>query len=152
MDSDYEDLQLHTTLNFKADHVDAFDSNCDDDAAASAIFMESISPAGSINGDIVCPTYASDILSKVPYYDTYLETDVLNSIVQEKEYTEHLVSNNDSYNELISDSNVISYADYMVTIKNDAAQYVPQPEQDNSMILSITEQIKSQVERCNTVN
>ncbi|GKC13641.1 retrovirus-related pol polyprotein from transposon TNT 1-94, partial [Tanacetum coccineum] len=25
MDSDYEDLQLHTTSNFRADHVDALD-------------------------------------------------------------------------------------------------------------------------------
>ncbi|GKB02297.1 hypothetical protein Tco_0830386 [Tanacetum coccineum] len=31
---DCDDLQLHTTSNFKADHVDAYDSNCDDEANA----------------------------------------------------------------------------------------------------------------------
>ncbi|GJY99220.1 hypothetical protein Tco_0516650 [Tanacetum coccineum] len=39
---DCNDLQLHTTSNFKADHVDAYDSDCDDQATASAIFMASL--------------------------------------------------------------------------------------------------------------
>ncbi|GKA02912.1 hypothetical protein Tco_0675693 [Tanacetum coccineum] len=109
--------------------------------------MASLSPVGSINGDTIGLTYDSKLLSEIPHYDTYHETDVLNFIVQETEYTEHLVTYNDS-----CDNNVISYADYMVTIENDVAQYVPPPEQDNDMILSVIEQIKSQVERCNTVN
>nr|GEU33849.1 retrovirus-related Pol polyprotein from transposon TNT 1-94 [Tanacetum cinerariifolium] len=72
-----DDLQLHTTSNFKANHIDAYDLDCDDEATASAIFMESISPAGSINGDTVDPTYDSKLLSEIPHYDTYHETDVL---------------------------------------------------------------------------
>ncbi|GJX15688.1 hypothetical protein Tco_0216520 [Tanacetum coccineum] len=136
----------------RADLVDAYDSYCDDEATASAIFMASISPAGSINGDTVGLAYDSDILSKIPHYDTYHETGVLNSVVQETEYSEHFVSNNDSYDELMSDKNVISYDDYIVNIENDVAQYVPPPEQDNAMILSVIEQMKSQVEQCNMVN
>ncbi|GJU01436.1 hypothetical protein Tco_1111774 [Tanacetum coccineum] len=132
-----QEAGLHTTSNFKADHVDAFDSYCDDEATASAIFMASLSHAGSINGDTVGPTYDSDILSKVPYYNTYHETDVLNPVVLETKYSEHLVSNNDSYDELTSDRNVISYADYMVI---------------NAMILYVIEQMQSQVEQCNTIN
>ncbi|GJX61754.1 reverse transcriptase domain-containing protein [Tanacetum coccineum] len=118
-------LLAHTTFNFKAYHVDTYDSDCDDEATASAIFMASLSPAGSINRDTVGPTYDSELLSEVPHYDTYHETNVINSVARETEYTEHLVSNNNSYDELTSDSNVISYADYMVTIENDATQYVP---------------------------
>nr|GEZ07250.1 hypothetical protein [Tanacetum cinerariifolium] len=152
IDSDCESLQLHTTSNFKADHVYAFDSNCDDEATSSAIFMASLYPARSINGDALGPTYHLDILPEVPHYDTYHETDMFNPFVQEIKYSEQLVSNNDSYDELSSDNNVISYADYMVTIKNDAAQYVPPFEQTNDMILSVIEQIKSEVEQCNTVN
>ncbi|GJY20198.1 hypothetical protein Tco_0392764 [Tanacetum coccineum] len=110
IDSDCEDLQLCTTSNFKADHVDAYDSDCNYEATTSAIFMASVSPVGSINGD---------------------------TVVQEMEYIQHLVSNNDSYDELTSDNNVISYADYMVI---------------NAMILSVIEQMQSQVEQCNTVN
>ncbi|GJY09847.1 hypothetical protein Tco_0378032, partial [Tanacetum coccineum] len=72
---------------------------------ASEIFMASLSPAGSINGDTVGPTYDSDILYEVQQYDTYHETNVLNIVVHETKYIEHLVSNDDSYDELLSDNN-----------------------------------------------
>ncbi|GJW35122.1 reverse transcriptase domain-containing protein [Tanacetum coccineum] len=48
--------------------------------------------------------------------------------------------------DFLVDSNVISYADYTVTIENDAAQYVPPPEQNNAMILSVNKQMQSQLE------
>ncbi|GJQ92167.1 hypothetical protein Tco_0003306 [Tanacetum coccineum] len=60
---DYDDLQLHTTLNSNADHVDAYDSDCDDEATACAIFMASLSPTRSINGDTAGPSYDSELLS-----------------------------------------------------------------------------------------
>ncbi|GKG62202.1 hypothetical protein Tco_0632106, partial [Tanacetum coccineum] len=59
---DCDDLQLHTTSNFKAHHVDAYNLDCDDEATAYAIFMESLSLAGSINGDTAGPSYDSEIL------------------------------------------------------------------------------------------
>ncbi|GKA25364.1 hypothetical protein Tco_0711473 [Tanacetum coccineum] len=43
-------------------HVDAFDSDCDEAPTASAIFMARLSPAGSINEDVIGPTYDLDIL------------------------------------------------------------------------------------------
>ncbi|GJW73797.1 integrase, catalytic region, zinc finger, CCHC-type containing protein [Tanacetum coccineum] len=60
---DCEDLQLPATANFKADHVDAYDSDCDDEAISNAIFMANLSRVSSINGDTVEPRYDSDILS-----------------------------------------------------------------------------------------
>ncbi|GJY44324.1 hypothetical protein Tco_0432537, partial [Tanacetum coccineum] len=39
-----DDLQLQTTANFTANHVDAYDLDCDGAATASAIFMASLSP------------------------------------------------------------------------------------------------------------
>nr|GEY98691.1 integrase, catalytic region, zinc finger, CCHC-type, peptidase aspartic, catalytic [Tanacetum cinerariifolium]GEZ20434.1 integrase, catalytic region, zinc finger, CCHC-type, peptidase aspartic, catalytic [Tanacetum cinerariifolium] len=59
---------------------------------------------------------------------------------------------NDSYDELMSDSNAITYVDYMVTIKNDVAQYVPPPEQDNSTIEleRYNEKVKGLEERKNS--
>nr|GFA21704.1 hypothetical protein [Tanacetum cinerariifolium] len=104
-DSVCDDLHLNTRSIFKADHVNAFDLDCDEVPTASSILFARLSPA---------------------------------------------VSNNESYDELTSDSNVISYADYMTTIQNDVAQSVPPPEQDNAMILYVIEQMQSQVERCNT--
>nr|GEW24747.1 hypothetical protein [Tanacetum cinerariifolium] len=134
-------------------HVDTYDSDCNDEATASAIFMESLSPAGSINGDTISPTYDSDIISEVPHYENYLENNATNSDVQETTYIEHIVSNNETCDELTSDSNVISYTNYMVTIENDVAQYVPPPKQNKGdMILSVIEQMKGQVKLCNKVN
>nr|GEV74624.1 hypothetical protein [Tanacetum cinerariifolium] len=110
-----------------ADHVDAYDSDCDDEANTNAIFLANLSPVGSINGDTVEPCYNSDILSNVPHYDTYHDTDVLNLSVEEMGYIENIVSNNESYDELISKNNVISYAYYMVSIGKNADNYVPPP-------------------------
>ncbi|GJR83083.1 retrovirus-related pol polyprotein from transposon TNT 1-94 [Tanacetum coccineum] len=38
-------------VNFKADHVDAYDSDCDDKVTANAIFMANLSHVGSLNDD-----------------------------------------------------------------------------------------------------
>ncbi|GJZ74462.1 hypothetical protein Tco_0638608 [Tanacetum coccineum] len=99
----------------------AYDSDCDDEAIANAIFMANLSPIGSLNDDTVEPHYNSNMLSK-------------------------------SYDELTSNSKVISCTDYMLTIGNDEDNYVPPPIQKNDMMLSVIEQIKSQVEKCNMVN
>nr|GFA07350.1 hypothetical protein [Tanacetum cinerariifolium] len=136
--------QLHTTSNFKANRV--YDSDCDDEASACAIFMASLSPAGSINGDTTGSSYDLKLLFEVPHYDTYHEDAILNDVVQETKYNDHFVFNDNSFYELISNRNFISYSNYMVTIENDAAQYVPHLEQDkNAMILSVIEQMKGQI-------
>ncbi|GKC70024.1 hypothetical protein Tco_1115907 [Tanacetum coccineum] len=122
------------------------------DSTTNAIFMTNLSPVGSINDDTVEPHYDSDILSKVSHYDTYHESEVLNYDIQELEYIENIVSNNEAYDELTSNNNVISYADCMVTIGNDEDNYVPPPVQNNYRILSIIEHMKTQVEKCSMVN
>ncbi|GKC65705.1 hypothetical protein Tco_1098303 [Tanacetum coccineum] len=145
----YEDQQDFCLI----DHVDAYDSDCDDEATACAIFMASLSPARSINGDTAGPSFDSELLYEVPHYDTYHKNVILNDVVQEMEYNDHVVFNDNSCDELTNNSNVISYVDYMVTIESDVAQYVPPPEQDkNGMILSVIERMQGQVDQCNTVN
>nr|GEW77500.1 hypothetical protein [Tanacetum cinerariifolium] len=150
--NDCDDIQLQDTTNFKAYHVDAYDSDCDNKATANAIFMANSYLVGSINDDTVKPRYDSDIPSEVPYYDTYHDSDMLHSNIQGLEYIENIVSNNVSYDELMSNSNVIYYTDYMLTIRNDEDKYVHPPVQKNDMMLSVIKQMKSQVEKCNMVN
>ncbi|GJR81587.1 hypothetical protein Tco_0152372 [Tanacetum coccineum] len=82
-DSAGDDLQVNTTSIFKADHVDAFDSDFDEALTVSAICMARLSPIGSVNGNNVNATYDSDILFEVLHYDTYHETDMVNHVVQE---------------------------------------------------------------------
>ncbi|GKF05858.1 hypothetical protein Tco_0036526, partial [Tanacetum coccineum] len=125
--------------------VDAYDSDCDDEATTNAIFMANLSLAGLPNDDTIGPTYDSNTLSEVPHYDTYHDDDVLNSDIQETKYAE-LTSDSNVI------SNVISYAEYMVTIKDEDAHYVPLPVQDKNMMVFVIEQMKSQVEKCTTVN
>ncbi|GKC29298.1 hypothetical protein Tco_1036592 [Tanacetum coccineum] len=121
---DCEDIQLQAIANFKADHVDAYDSDCDDEATLNVIFMANLSPVGSLNDDTVAP---------------------------QLEYIENIVSTNEPYDELKGNNDVISYTDYMLTIGDDADNYVP-PVQKNDMMLSVIKQMKSQVENCNKVN
>ncbi|GJX50902.1 retrovirus-related pol polyprotein from transposon TNT 1-94 [Tanacetum coccineum] len=124
-----QEAGLHTTLNFKADHVDSYDLDCDDDATSCAIFMASLSPTRSINEDTAGPSYDSELLF-------------------ETEYNEHFVSNNDPCAE--SYEYVFIYVCLiLVTIENDVAEYVPPLEQNkDDMVLSVIEQIKVQVEQC----
>nr|GEW56046.1 putative ribonuclease H-like domain-containing protein [Tanacetum cinerariifolium] len=131
----------------KKDHVDAYDSDCDDETTANAICMASLSSARSLNDDTVGPTYNSNTLSEVPHYDTYLDDDMTNFVVQETKYNEHFVSADDSYSKLTSNNNVISYAEYMVTIKDEAAQKVLSPIQNDDKMLNAFEQIKFKVEQ-----
>ncbi|GJX93979.1 hypothetical protein Tco_0348565 [Tanacetum coccineum] len=56
---------VQAIANFKANHVDAYDSDCDDKATTNAIFMENFAPFGSINGDTVEPRNNSNILFEV---------------------------------------------------------------------------------------
>nr|GEV45683.1 hypothetical protein [Tanacetum cinerariifolium] len=112
----------------------------DDEATANAIFMAKFSPVGSINDDTIAPHYESNTLFEVPHFDTYHDDDMLNSLIQETKLNEHFVSHDDSYAELMSDSIVI-YAEYMVTIQDEADHYVLPLVQNNDMILSELENI-----------
>nr|GEV77900.1 hypothetical protein [Tanacetum cinerariifolium] len=133
------------------DHVDAYDSDCDYEATTNAIFMASLSHVGSLNDDMVEPCYDSDMLSEVPHYDTYHDSDMLNSNVQELGYIENIVSKNESYDEIMSKNNVISYTNYMLTIGNDEDNYVPPHVQKNDKMLSVIKQMKYEVAKCNMV-
>ncbi|GKC68923.1 hypothetical protein Tco_1114806 [Tanacetum coccineum] len=86
--------------------------------------MANLSHVGSLNDDTVELRFDFDIHSEVPHYDTYHDSDMLNSNIQEIGYIENFVSNNESYDELIGNNDVISYTDYMLTIGNDEDNYV----------------------------
>ncbi|GJV76767.1 hypothetical protein Tco_1508351 [Tanacetum coccineum] len=118
-----EDLALIRRISFPgygvlAGHVDAYDSDCDDEATANAIFMANLSPVASINDDTVEPQLG---------------------------YIDIIVSDNTSYDEPTGNNNVISYADYMVCIGNNDDNYVPPRVQKNDMILSVIKNMKSRV-------
>ncbi|GJW61562.1 reverse transcriptase domain-containing protein [Tanacetum coccineum] len=109
------------------------------DSTTNAIFMANLSHVGSLSDDTVAPRYDSDTLSEVPHYDTYHDSDMLNSNIQDLGYIENIVPTNKSYDELKGNNDVISYTDYMLTIRDDPDNNVPPPVKKNDMMLSVIE-------------
>ncbi|GKA58500.1 hypothetical protein Tco_0757688 [Tanacetum coccineum] len=146
-DSVYEGLQLNTTSIFMTDHVDAFDSDCDEAPISSAIFITRLSPTRSVNGDDVGPFYDTDILSEVPNYDNYHDNDMFHQFVQDLDYSEQSVSVNDTFVALTNDNHVISEIPYAGSNKNEVIQDMNSLAQNDAVILSIIENMQHEVTR-----
>ncbi|GJR09178.1 hypothetical protein Tco_0791830 [Tanacetum coccineum] len=89
----------------KTNDLDAFNSDCDEAPSASAILMAKLS------------AYDSDVLSKVPNYNTYQDNNVIDQSVQEMQYSQQPIFVDDSNIEITSDSNVISHKNLSTTIE-----------------------------------
>ncbi|GKC76970.1 retrovirus-related pol polyprotein from transposon TNT 1-94, partial [Tanacetum coccineum] len=117
---------------FQTEDLDAYESDCDDLSSAKAVLMENLS---------ICD---SDVLSKIPYSDTYL-TDVINQDVQEMSYSKqtHIMDFPD--NEITSDSNIILYSQYLQESQDagikDTNSYAPK----YLLVLSLVEQMTDHV-------
>ncbi|GJR14439.1 hypothetical protein Tco_0797091 [Tanacetum coccineum] len=124
---------------YQADDLDAYDSDCDDFSTAKAVLMANLS------------NYGSDVLSEVPYSEN-THIDMLNQSVQEILYSEqpHLV--NYPENKITSDSNIISYSQYLLETQNAAVQDINSFVKQDAMILSVFEQLLNQVTNYNKVN
>ncbi|GJV40972.1 hypothetical protein Tco_1419412 [Tanacetum coccineum] len=103
-------LEIPTPVAFQTDDLDAFDSDCDEASSASTVFMAKVSSC-----DL-------EILSEVPIHDNYLDNYVFDQNVQEMQYSEQPVFNNDIDIDITSDSNMISYEQYLKEIENMVVQ------------------------------
>ncbi|GKA67896.1 hypothetical protein Tco_0767813 [Tanacetum coccineum] len=133
-------LALTTTAIFQTDDIDAFNLDCDEMPTASAVFMENL-----------C-AYDSDVLSKVPNHDTYQDNNVIDQSFQEMQYSKQPVFVDDSNIDITSESNVISYNQYMKENKSEVVQDTTSSEQQDAMIMSVIEEMSNQVAKCNAVN
>ncbi|GJT44333.1 hypothetical protein Tco_0953048 [Tanacetum coccineum] len=113
---------------FQTEYLDAYDSDCDDISSAKAVLMANLSSCDS------------DVLSEVPYSDTYLN-DMINQDVQEMPYSKqtHIVDFLD--NEITSDSNIISYSQYLQESKNAGIYDTSSSTPNDLLILSLVEQM-----------
>ncbi|GKC24102.1 hypothetical protein Tco_1026252, partial [Tanacetum coccineum] len=116
------------------DDLDAFDSDCDETPSASTVLMAKLF------------AYDHDVLSKVPSHDTYLDNNVLNDNVQQPPFI------NDSNIESRSDSNVISYEQYLKEYENAANQSTTYLAQQDALIMYVIEKMSNQVAQCNAIN
>ncbi|GKE70485.1 hypothetical protein Tco_1528557 [Tanacetum coccineum] len=81
----------------KIEDLNTYDSDCDDVSTAKAVLMANIS------------NYCSDVISKVPHSDTHLN-DMENQSVHAMQDFEQTQVVDATYNEITSDSNIISYS------------------------------------------
>ncbi|GJY75832.1 putative ribonuclease H-like domain-containing protein [Tanacetum coccineum] len=85
---------------FQTEDLDTYDSDCDDVSNAKAVLKANIS------------NYGSDIISEVPHSETYLN-DMENQSVYAMQDFEQTPVVDDTDNDITSDSNIISYSQYL---------------------------------------
>nr|GFA26473.1 hypothetical protein [Tanacetum cinerariifolium] len=124
---------------YQADDLDAYDSDCDELNTSKVELMANLSH------------YDSDDLAKVHNHDNVNHT-VINQVVQAMPFSEQSNIMNHSGIEITSDSNIISYSQYVNESQQAAVQNSNSPAQQDALILSVIEQLKTQVVNCTKIN
>ncbi|GJV04808.1 hypothetical protein Tco_1338377 [Tanacetum coccineum] len=127
-------------------HVDAFDSDCDEAPTASAIFMARLFPAGSINGDVVGPTYDSNILSEIS------ENAMLRAQLQENFYEPQQNHQGTSVNTKLAKPSTSGNELYSVTLLP-KTQFLPKVVEKNDLSKTTTSHLHTNkvIEKCTKV-
>ncbi|GKE40106.1 hypothetical protein Tco_1463511 [Tanacetum coccineum] len=86
-------------------------------------------------------SYGSYVLFKVPISDN---TNMLNQSVQEMSYSEPSHFMEHSENKIHSDSNIITYSQYLIESQNAAVQDTNSSAQQDALIFSVFEQLSNQ--------
>ncbi|GJT93402.1 hypothetical protein Tco_1082247 [Tanacetum coccineum] len=145
-----QDLALNEDKIFQANQCDAFDSDVDEAPTAHTMFMANLSLADPIY-DEAGTSYNSDILSDVQDHDNYVDS--------VGEYHEvHEMQNDvqpnyvvDSDAEYTSDSNIISYEQYVkdnaVQVVQSSVSFVP-----NDALMMIINDMHEQSAQCISAN
>nr|GEU74950.1 ribonuclease H-like domain-containing protein [Tanacetum cinerariifolium] len=120
---------------YQADDLDAYDFDCDEINSAKIGLMVNLSH------------YGSDNLAEVHNLDN-VTNNVINQAVQAMLIFEQLNIMNHSDNEITSDSNIIPYSQYMNKSQYITIQNSDFPAQEDALILSVIEQLKTQVVNC----
>ncbi|GJT81086.1 hypothetical protein Tco_1055428 [Tanacetum coccineum] len=93
-----------------------------------------------------------DVLSEVQIHDSYLDNHAIKQNVQEMQYSKQPVFNNDTDIDITSDSNMISYEQYLKETENTIVQDTSSFAQQDAMIMSVIEEMSTQVAKCNEVD
>nr|GEV24140.1 hypothetical protein [Tanacetum cinerariifolium] len=96
--------------------------------------------------------YDSDVLSEVPIQDTYQDNFMLDHSVHKMYYSEQPAFINNSDTKITSDSNIISYDQYLKDNESEVVQGTTSHEQQDVMIMVVIEEMSNEVAKCNAVN
>ncbi|GJR87032.1 hypothetical protein Tco_0211043 [Tanacetum coccineum] len=124
---------------YQADDLDAYDSDCDELNTAKVALMVNLSH------------YGSDALAEVHNHDN-MNNNMLNQVVQAMPSSEQSNVVTHSETEINSDSNIIPYSQYVIESQQAAVQNSNSSAQQDALILSVIEQLKTQVVNCTKIN
>ncbi|GJV97450.1 retrovirus-related pol polyprotein from transposon TNT 1-94 [Tanacetum coccineum] len=124
---------------YQADDLDAYDSDCDELNTAKVALMANLSH------------YGSDALSEVHNHDN-VNNNIINQAVQAMPSSEQSNVVNHSEIEITSDSNIIPYSQYLIESQQPAVQNSNSSAQQDALILSVIEQLNTQVANCTKIN
>ncbi|GJZ07217.1 retrovirus-related pol polyprotein from transposon TNT 1-94 [Tanacetum coccineum] len=124
---------------YQADDLDVYDSDCDELNSAKVALMANLSH------------YGSDALSEVHNHDN-LNNNMINQVVQAMPSAEQSNVVNHSETEITSDSNIIPYSQYLIESQQPAVQNSNSSAQQDALILSVIEQLRTQVANCTKIN
>nr|GEW23010.1 retrovirus-related Pol polyprotein from transposon TNT 1-94 [Tanacetum cinerariifolium] len=107
-----QDLALNVDNVFQADDYDTFDYDVDEAPTAQTMFMANLSSADPVY-DEAGPSYDSDVLSEVHDHDHYQDVVCEHHAIHEMQDNVHPNYVVDSHTGYTSDSNMISYDQYV---------------------------------------
>ncbi|GJT25081.1 retrovirus-related pol polyprotein from transposon TNT 1-94 [Tanacetum coccineum] len=138
---DIQTSQIVITHNaaYQADDLDAYDSDCDELNSAKIALMANLSRNGS------------DALTEVLNPDN-LNYDLFNQSEQIMTSSEQSNDASQSETEITSDSNIIPYSQYLSEAQQETVQNPNSSAQQDVLILSMFEQLSTQVTHCTNVN
>nr|GFA61706.1 hypothetical protein [Tanacetum cinerariifolium] len=125
---------ITTNAAYQADDLDAYDSDCDELNSAKIALMENLSH------------YGSDNLAEVNNQDNRTNH-LIHQEMQVPSTSEQSTIMTQSNTEITSDSNIISYSQYMNESQYNTVQNSNLPALQDDLILSVIEQQKTQVDR-----
>nr|GEV89210.1 hypothetical protein [Tanacetum cinerariifolium] len=124
---------------YQADDLDAYDFDCDEINSAKISFRANLSH------------YGSDNLAEVHNPDN-VTNNVMDQDVQAMSISKQSNIMNQSETEITSDSNIIPYSQYMNESQYATVQNSNFPTQQDDLILSVIEQLKTQLVNCTKIN
>nr|GEY41756.1 hypothetical protein [Tanacetum cinerariifolium] len=125
--------------SYQADNLDAYDSYCDEINTAKVSLMANLSH------------YGSNDLVEVHNHDN-VNHNLINQAVQAMSLSKQSNIVNQSETEITSDNNIIPYSQYVRESQLAAVQNSNSPAQQDALILSVIEQLKTQVVNCTKIN
>ncbi|GJZ40963.1 hypothetical protein Tco_0587849 [Tanacetum coccineum] len=124
---------------YQADDLDTYDSDCDELNSVKVYLMANLSHSGL------------DALAEVHNHDN-MNNNVVNQSVQVMPSSQQSNVVNHSDTEITSNSNIIPYSQYVTESQQATVQNSNSSAQQDDLILSVIEQLKTQVANCTKIN